>query len=52
MSVLFEPMKIGKLELKNLFVRSATYFGLSDEDGLISQASVDLMKELAENEVG
>ena len=52
MSVLFEPMKIGKLELKNRFVRSATYFGLSGEDGLISRASVDLMKELTENEVG
>ncbi|MBW2623440.1 MAG: NADH:flavin oxidoreductase, partial [Deltaproteobacteria bacterium] len=52
MSVLFEPVKIGELELRNRFVRSATYFGLSDKDGYISPASVDLMRELAENEVG
>ncbi|MBW2092748.1 MAG: NADH:flavin oxidoreductase [Deltaproteobacteria bacterium] len=52
MSVLFEPVKIGSLEIKNRFVRSATYFALSDADGFIGQPSVDLMKTLAENEVG
>ncbi len=52
MSILFEPVKIGTLEIKNRFVRSATYFALSDRDGFIGQASVDLMRRLAENEVG
>lgn len=52
MSNLFDPLTIGELELKNRVVRSATYFGLSDEEGYISKASIDLMKELAQNEVG
>ena len=52
MSVLFQPMKIGNFEVKNRFVRSATYFALSDEDGFIGRASVDLMKGLAEKDIG
>ncbi len=52
MSVLFEPMKIGKLEIANRFIRSATYYALSDDNGYISQANIDLVKELAANEVG
>lgn len=52
MSVLFEPVRIGNLEIKNRFIRSATYFALSDEDGHISRQSIELMKTLAENEVG
>ena len=52
MSILFEPMKIGNLEIKNRFVRSATYFALADDDGFIGQPSVDLMRTLAEGGVG
>lgn len=52
MSILFDPMKVGKLEIKNRFVRSATYFGLADEGGYIDKALVDLLRTLAENEVG
>jgi len=52
MSILFEPYKIGKLELRNRFMRSATYFALADENGFIGQPSVELMKTLAEGEVG
>ncbi len=52
MSVLLEPFKIGNLEIRNRFIRSATYFALSDADGYIGQPSVDLMKTLAQNEVG
>ncbi|MBW2091899.1 MAG: NADH:flavin oxidoreductase [Deltaproteobacteria bacterium] len=52
MSILFEPIKIGNIKIKNRFVRSATYYALSDKDGFIGQASVDLMRQLAENEVG
>ena len=52
MSILFEPVTVGNLELKNRFLRSATYYALSDMDGFIGQASVDLMRRLAENDVG
>jgi len=33
-------------------MRSATYFALADEDGFISEAKVDLIRTLAENEIG
>ena len=52
MSILFEPVTVGNLELKNRFLRSATYYALSDMDGFIGRESVDLMRRLAENEVG
>lgn len=52
MSILFEPVTVGNLELKNRFLRSATYYALSDMDGFIGPESVDLMQRLAENEVG
>jgi len=51
-SILFEPCRIGAMEVKNRFVRSATYFGLSDEDGYVGERSVELMRTLARNEVG
>lgn len=52
MSILFEPFKIGNFEIKNRFVRSATYYALSDENGFPGEKSTALMKTLAENEVG
>jgi len=52
MSILFEPIKIGNFEIKNRFVRSATYYALADKDGFIGKDSVELMKQLAKNEVG
>lgn len=52
MSMLFEPTRIGNFEIKNRFIRSATYYALSDSDGFISDASVDLMKNLAANDIG
>jgi 2,4-dienoyl-CoA reductase-like NADH-dependent reductase (Old Yellow Enzyme family) len=51
-SILFEPQRIGRIEIKNRFVRSATYYALSDENGFVSDASVDLMRTLASNDVG
>ena len=35
MPALFEPAKTGNFEVKNLFIRSSTYVGLSDENGFI-----------------
>ena len=52
MSALFEPAKIGNIEVKNRFIRSATYFGLADENGFVGEPSVKLIKTLAQNEVG
>ncbi|MBW2053608.1 MAG: NADH:flavin oxidoreductase [Deltaproteobacteria bacterium] len=52
MSVLFEPVRIGGLDIKNRFIRSAAYYALSDIDGFIGGASVDLMRTLAEGGVG
>ena len=33
MSVLFQPLQVGRIEIRNRVVRSATYYGLADEDG-------------------
>ena len=52
MSILFEPIKLGRMEIANRFVRSATYFGLADANGCAGEASVDLMRNLALNQVG
>ena len=47
-----KPKKIGKLEIKNRFVRSATYEGLATEDGEITDKLVDFYKTLAEGGSG
>jgi 2,4-dienoyl-CoA reductase-like NADH-dependent reductase (Old Yellow Enzyme family) len=52
MSILFEPLTLGNFEIKNRFVRSATYYGLSNTDGFIGNESIELMRELAKNEIG
>ncbi|NQU63227.1 MAG: NADH:flavin oxidoreductase [SAR324 cluster bacterium] len=52
MSKLFEPLEIGKLKIANRLVRSATYYALSDQDGFISDGSIELMKTLAEGDIG
>ncbi|MBU3916620.1 NADH:flavin oxidoreductase [bacterium] len=52
MSKLFEPFEIGKLKIPNRFVRSATYYALSDQNGFIGDESIDLMKTLAEGDIG
>ena len=52
MSVLFQPQRVGRIELKNRFVRSATYYGLASELGHVGERSVDLMRTLASNDVG
>jgi 2,4-dienoyl-CoA reductase-like NADH-dependent reductase (Old Yellow Enzyme family) len=52
MSILFEPIRIGNLEMENRFIRSATYFALSDFDGFVSDAGLAIIRKLAENNVG
>ena len=48
----FDPITIGRLKLKNRFVRSATYFALADEDGFVGRPTMDLKRALAEGGVG
>jgi 2,4-dienoyl-CoA reductase-like NADH-dependent reductase (Old Yellow Enzyme family) len=47
-----KPKKIGKLEIKNRFVRSATYEGLATDEGEITEKLVDFYKKLAEGGSG
>jgi 2,4-dienoyl-CoA reductase-like NADH-dependent reductase (Old Yellow Enzyme family) len=51
-SILFQPQRVGRIELENRLVRSATYYGLADEKGRVGDASVELMKTLAGSGVG
>ncbi|MBJ6800137.1 NADH:flavin oxidoreductase [Geomonas propionica] len=52
MAQLFEESCIGSLRLGNRFLRSATWEGLADQDGSVTQRLTDMMVELAQNEVG
>ncbi|MEW6259027.1 MAG: NADH:flavin oxidoreductase [Thermodesulfobacteriota bacterium] len=48
----FSPAAIGRLHLKNRFVRSATYDGMAERSGMVSEAQIELYRKLAEGEVG
>ncbi len=52
MHELFEKTSIGSLELKNRFVRSATWSGVADERGCITQKALELYGNLAAGGVG
>ncbi|MFW9879544.1 MAG: NADH:flavin oxidoreductase [Candidatus Thorarchaeota archaeon] len=52
MSVLYKPIKIGKMEVKNRFVRSATLENMAMEDGSVSNELIKLLSKLAKGEVG
>ena len=48
----FEPCTIGKLELENRFVRSATWDASADSSGAVTDTSVELYRKLGEGGVG
>ena len=52
MSILFEPTKIKKMELRNRFIRSATFDGCADQDGRVSEKQFKIFDELAQGGVG
>jgi len=49
---LFEPCRIGRLELKNHFVRSATWDATADSTGAVTDASLNLYRKLGQGGVG
>jgi len=51
-SVLFNPTRIGKTEIANRFVRSATHEFMAEEDGTPTERQMQLFARLAEGEVG
>ncbi|MFH1092420.1 MAG: NADH:flavin oxidoreductase [Pseudomonadota bacterium] len=52
MSILFEPIKIGSLEVPNRFVRSATNDGGADEKGFVTDRQVELYTRLGQSGLG
>jgi len=52
MSILFQPMKIKNMELRNRFVRSATYDQCADRKGHVTERQTKLFSALAEGGVG
>ncbi len=49
---LFSTVKIGSLELKNRFIRSATWEGMATEDGSLTEPLLEIYRKLAEGGVG
>jgi 2,4-dienoyl-CoA reductase-like NADH-dependent reductase (Old Yellow Enzyme family) len=49
---LFQPCDIGRLEIRNRFVRSATWDATADSSGAATEKSVALYKELAKGDLG
>ncbi len=49
---LFSPARLGPLRLRNRFIRSATYDGLADVQGHVTDGQVALFEELAAGGVG
>ena len=52
MSVLFTPLKLGDLEIKNRFVHAGTYEVMADENGFVTDQLLKRYKNLSKGEVG
>lgn len=48
----FQSAKLGNISLKNRFFRSATHDYFANADGTISQRQIEIIEELAKNNVG
>ena len=51
-SALFTPVQIGKLEIPNRFVRSATHDFMAARDGSVTEKQITLFEHLAQGETG
>jgi len=49
---IFEPTRLGGIEVRNRLVRSATWDGMADAQGRVTGRMIDLYRELAEGGVG
>ncbi len=49
---LFQPIRIAQMELRNRFVRSATWDGSADESGQVTDSSEALYRKLGEGKIG
>ncbi len=49
---IFKAITIGGLELKNRFIRSATWDATADETGMVTDKSVELYRRLGEGGIG
>ena len=52
MSLVFTPHKIGKLEVKNRFVHSATYECMAEETGIVTDELIKRYSQLARGDIG
>lgn len=52
MSILFEPKRLGKIEIRNRFVHSACEDNLADKNGMVTEAMVKRYRLLASGEIG
>lgn len=48
----FNPIKIGRLEVKNRFMRSATWDATADETGRVTDVSLAIYRDLGEGGIG
>lgn len=49
---LFSPYRIGHLEIKNRFMRAATWDATADTSGVVTDSSIELYRELGKGEIG
>lgn len=52
MNILFQPVSIKGVEIRNRFVRSATYDGFAEKDGHVSDGQIKLFSDLADGGTG
>ena len=52
MKRIFEPVKMSHIELKNRLVRSATWEGIANRDGSVTEEAYAIYEELAKGGVG
>lgn len=52
MKQIFEPVKINHIELKNRLIRSATWEGIANQDGSVTEEAYEIYKELARGGIG